>query len=227
MADKTQIFDTLESDWWNPEGSLKSLHEINPLRFSYVRDNVDSLEGRKVLDVGCGGGLLAEEFAKEGALVTGIDIAPTALDAAKAHAEKSGLKVDYRLTLPCDMIEEGGSYDILACMEVFEHVDNVGAFVKDCSRLLKDGGHLFFSTLNKTLRAKLLAVFVAENILNIIPKGAHDYEKFIKPSTLTYILKENSIAVQELKGITFDFWSMGFRISDDLSVNYLGYGVKG
>ncbi len=219
-------FEAFADDWWDPKGRLKSLHTINPLRFSYYKEKVKELNGLKVLDVGCGGGLLSEKFAKEGALVTGIDLSPVSIKAAKKHAEESGLKIDYRHCSITDLVKEDDGFDAVICAEVLEHVDDFEGFIKDCAGFLKAGGFFFFSTLNKTFRSRFFAIYVAEDILGMVPQGTHDYNRFVKPSTLTKILRENAIEVKDLAGLTFEPLSFSFKLSKNLSINYLGYGVK-
>ncbi len=219
-------FEAFADDWWDPKGRLKSLHTINPLRFSYYKEKVKDLNGFKVLDVGCGGGLLSEKFAKEGALVTGIDLSPVSIKAAKKHAEESGLKIDYRHCSTADLVKEDDGFDAVICAEVLEHVDDLDVFIKDCAGFLKAGGFIFFSTLNKTFRSRFFAIYVAEDILGMVPQGTHDYNRFVKPSMLTKILRENAIEVKDLAGLTFEPLSLSFKLSKSLSINYLGYGVK-
>jgi 2-polyprenyl-6-hydroxyphenyl methylase/3-demethylubiquinone-9 3-methyltransferase len=222
-------FDSLSREWWDPKGKLGALHRINPLRFSYFTERIDGLEGKRVLDIGCGGGVLAEEFAKAGATVTGIDLSPLSIDVAKGHASESALSIDYRV-LPVEKLlaEAGGDiYDVVICAEVLEHVDDIETFLGDAAALLKVGGHLLFGTINKTLRARFFAIFVAENLLGMVPPDTHHYEKFIRPSTLVRILQRNGITVEEIRGMTYDLLRMEFTLSDDTTINYMGYGIKG
>ncbi len=225
-SDDKDPFEAFADDWWDPKGRLKSLHTINPLRFGYYKDKVNNLNGLKVLDVGCGGGLLSEKFAKEGAVVTGVDLSPVSIKAAKKHAEESGLKIDYRHCSITDLVKEDDGFDAVICAEVLEHVDDLEGFIKECAGFLKAGGFFFFSTLNKTFRSRFFAIYVAEDILGMVPQGTHDYNRFVKPSTLTRILRESAIAVQNLAGLTFEPLSLSFKLSKNLSINYLGYGVK-
>ncbi len=226
-----QNFDTFKDDWWNPEGRLKSLHRINPLRFDFfaskAEEKIGGLEKKRVLDIGCGGGLLSERFASAGALVTGIDLSPAAIEAAKEHAEKSGLDIHYMVAPVAGLLEKGPeSFDCIVCSEVLEHVDDLEGFLRNACSLLKKGGLFFFSTINKTLKARLLAVFVAEDILGMLPQGTHDYNRFIRPSHLVKLLRDNAVEVEEIRGMSFDPLRFSFRISRDTSINYLGYGVK-
>jgi len=248
MSAEFQKFDAFGKEWWDPMGKLASLHRINPLRFNYFVSKLGDIKGKRVLDIGCGGGILSEEFAKTGAQVSGIDLSPVAIDTAKAHAKESGLKIDYRLisvsqllTPPTPLFSKEGeqrgvsstgadlksvpTYDAVVCAEVLEHVDDLAGFLRDCCKLLKKGGLFFFSTINKTISARFFAIFVAEN-LRMVPKGTHDYNRFIKPSTLVDLLQYNNIEVEEIKGMTFDPLNLEFRISGNTNINYLGYGVK-
>ncbi|MBI5327292.1 MAG: bifunctional 2-polyprenyl-6-hydroxyphenol methylase/3-demethylubiquinol 3-O-methyltransferase UbiG [Deltaproteobacteria bacterium] len=229
---ESQKFDSFGKEWWDAKGRFASLHKINPLRFNYFAGKIGELKGKRVLDIGCGGGILSEEFVKKGALVTGIDLSPVALDAAKSHAKESGLEIDYRLTSPAQLAVSLGTdfksvpvFDIVICAEVLEHVDDLAGFLKDCCGLLKKEGYFLFSTINKTVSAKFFAIFIAENF-NMVPKGTHDYNRFIRPSTLVNILSQNDVTVEDIKGMTFDPLGFEFKISDNTNINYLGYGRK-
>lgn len=223
---ETEKFNKYGRDWWNPEGGMFALHMINRLRFDYFKRVLGDIQGKSVVDIGCGGGLLSEEFAKAGARVTGVDLSPTAIDAAKEHAEKSGLAIDYRNCAIKKLMDSGEKFDIVICAEMLEHVDDLSLTVKESASLLKAGGSYLFETINKTLKAKFLAVFMAENVLNFVARGTHDYNKFVKPSALVNLLRENGIEVNEIKGMSFDILDRQFHISDSTDVNYIGYGRK-
>ncbi len=227
MTTESDKFEKFGSEWWNPAGKLFSLHRINPLRFEYFASRAGEIEGKRVLDIGCGGGLLAEKFAEKGAIVTGIDLSPVAIEAAQKHAAGSGLGITYRVASPALLAGENPEpFDIIICAEVLEHVDDLGGFLHDTLSMLRPGGLFFFGTINKTLKARLLALLVAEDILRMVPRGTHDFKRFVRPSELTRILAENGVAIREIKGMTYDPLRLEFRISDDPSVNYLGYAEK-
>lgn len=223
---ETEKFNKYGRDWWNPEGGMFALHMINKLRFDYFISILGDVTGKTVADIGCGGGLLSEEFARRGARVTGVDLSPTAIDAAKEHAGKSRLSIDYRNCAIKELVDKGETFDIVICAEMLEHVDDLKSTVKESASLLKNGGHYLFETINKTLKARFLAVFMAENVLNFVAKGTHDYNKFIKPSTLVNLLRENGIGVNEIRGMSYDILNRQFKLSDSTDVNYIGYGVK-
>jgi 2-polyprenyl-6-hydroxyphenyl methylase/3-demethylubiquinone-9 3-methyltransferase len=228
MTTETEKFEKYGAEWWNPTGRLFSLHRINPLRFDYFSDKAGGLSGKKTLDVGCGGGLLAERFAASGALVAGIDLSPIAIEAAKKHAKESGLDIEYMVCSVSKLRAAQGDslFDIVICAEVLEHVDDLNGFLRDSLAMLKPGGLFFFGTINKTLKARLLAVFVAEDVLNMVPKGTHDYKRFVRPSLLKKIIADNDAEMMELKGMSYDVLRFEFKLSNDTSVNYLGYARK-
>ncbi len=231
LAEEKELFDSFKEDWWNPKGRLAALHRITPIRFEYFKSLAGELKGKSLLDIGCGGGLLSECFAKSGADVTGIDLSPLAIEAATEHSKKSGLKINYLNTSPKEFLEENGelknSFDIVLSSEVLEHVDDLPGFLKDSVELIKPDGLYFFSTINKTLMARFLAIFIAEDILRMVSPGTHEYERFIKPSLLRKYLEELGVTIEGLKGMTFDPLRLKFKLSKNTSVNYLGYGRKG
>src|SRR3990172_2516870 len=224
---ETEKFNKYGRDWWNPEGGMFALHMINKLRFDYFISILGDVTGKTVADIGCGGGLLSEEFARRGARVTGVDLSPTAIDAAREHAEKSGVSIDYRNCATKELVDKRETFDIVVCAEMLEHVDDLAKMVEESASLVKNGGHYLFETINKTLKARLLAVFMAENILNFVARGTHDYNKLIKPSTLVNLLRQSGIDVKEIKGMSFDILDRQFKISNSTDVNYIGYGIKG
>jgi 2-polyprenyl-6-hydroxyphenyl methylase/3-demethylubiquinone-9 3-methyltransferase len=232
MTSEQQKFDAFaHDDWWGADGRLNSLQKINPLRFGYFSkiagETAGGLGGKLVLDVGCGGGILAESFAAGGASVTGIDLSPVAIESAKAHAKESGLEIEYRLCSAAELVKSRPKkFDIVVCAEVLEHIDDLDAFLPEVLGMLKKGGLLFFGTINRTLKARLFAILVAEKILKMLPSGTHAFKRFVKPSELVRSLKKNGLGVEELKGMTYDPLRLEFKLSDDLSVNYLGYARK-
>lgn len=215
---------TLE-DWWNSEGRFSSLHKLNPLRMSYIREKTASLKGLRVLDVGCGGGLLSEALAREGADVTALDLSPVFIEIAKEHARQSGLKIDYKCC-PVGEIKPGYLFDVIVCAEVLEHVDDVPCFLKDSIRLLKPGGLYFFETINRNWIAGFLAIFVAENILRMVPKGTHELKHFLKPDEVAALLRKESVTVEDLKGFKFNPLKWTFEPTGSTLINYVGYGRK-
>ncbi len=228
MTSEQKKFDFFaDDDWWGPKGRLFSLQKINPLRFGWFSAVAGELKDKRVLDVGCGGGILSESFAKAGARVTGIDLSPVAIETAKRHAEESGLEIEYHVASPSEFLKrKPGKFEIIVCAEVIEHVDDPAGFLKETLKMLKARGRFFFGTINRTLKARIFAVFVAENVLKMLPRGTHDFKRFIKPSELVRILKENGLDVEELKGMSYDPLKLEFKLSDDTSVNYLGHARK-
>lgn len=221
-----QKFAILAHRWWDQNSEFKPLHEINPLRLDFI-DRHAQLSGKRVLDVGCGGGILAESMVQRGAEVTGIDLGERALKVARLHSLESGVKVDYRLVaVEALAAEEPESFDVVTCMEMLEHVPDPAAVISACSRLVKPGGHVFFSTINRNFKAYLFAVVGAEYVLNMLPKGTHEYEMFIKPSELSAYVRRSGLTVSGLKGMSYNPLSKRYRLDDDVSVNYLLHATK-
>ncbi|NHQ84848.1 bifunctional 2-polyprenyl-6-hydroxyphenol methylase/3-demethylubiquinol 3-O-methyltransferase UbiG [Iodobacter sp. HSC-16F04] len=214
-------FSALAHKWWDTESEFKPLHEINPLRIDFMQKHID-LAGKKILDVGCGGGILAEGLARQGAQVTGIDLAEKSLKVAKLHLFESKLEVDYRC-VPVEQLatDEPESYDIVTCMEMLEHVPSPASVVAACARLVKPGGWVFFSTLNRNAKSYLLAVVGAEYVLGMLPRGTHDYAKFIKPSELARMTRNAEIETVSLSGLSYNPLTKIYKLDDDAAVNYL------
>ncbi len=218
---EVEKFSQLASRWWDPNSEFKPLHEINPLRLGYI-DRLASLSGKMVLDVGCGGGILSESMADKGAQVTGIDLADKSLQVARLHLLESGRKVDYRKMAVEDLAAEKPSqYDVVTCMEMLEHVPDPQSVVQACAQLVKPGGYAFFSTLNRNAKAYLLAVIGAEYVLNMLPRGTHDYAKFIKPSELAQYCRDAGLNVADITGMSYNPISKTYSLSRDTDVNYL------
>ncbi|KTD36133.1 3-demethylubiquinone-9 3-methyltransferase [Legionella nautarum] len=206
------------SHWWNKEGPLKTLHDINPARLEFIKNHL-KLEQKTVLDVGCGGGILCEGMAAEKAQVTGLDVEMDALEAAKAHANLSKLSINY----VCSPVEdyEANAFDVLTCMEMLEHVNNPQLVINHCARLLKPGGYLFLSTINRTLKAYATAIVAAEYVLGILPRQTHDFAKFIKPSELAAMIREAGLEFKDIAGIAYNPLSRTARLKESVDVNYL------
>lgn len=219
-------FDELAQRWWDPNGPQKALHALNPVRLDYVAQRT-SLAGAAVLDVGCGGGLLSEALAKAGAQVTAIDLAPNLLKVARLHGLESGIKVHYR-QLPVEQLaqEAPGSFDAVTCMEMLEHVPDPASVVRACATLLKPGGRLFLSTLNRTPAAFALAIVGAEYIARLLPKGTHQYRDFIKPAELARLLREAKLDLEDVSGLMYQPWRNAARLSTRVDVNYLACARK-
>ena len=214
-------FSELAHRWWDPASDFKPLHDINPLRRDYI-DRCAGLSGKTVLDVGCGGGILAESMAQRGAQVTGIDLSDKALKVAQLHVLESGVAMDYRHASAEDFARERPQhYDIVTCMELLEHVPDPASTVRACATLAKAGGHVFFSTINRNLKSYLFAVVGAEYVLRMLPRGTHRYEKFVKPSELGGFCRQGGLDVREVIGMTYNPLTDRYALGTDTSVNYL------
>jgi len=213
-------FDAIAARWWDPGGEFRPLHEINPLRLDYVDGRV-SLAGRTVLDVGCGGGLLAEGMASRGAKVTGIDLSEGAVQVAKLHLKESGRQVEYRLVSAEDLAAERPSgFDTVTCMEMLEHVPDPDSIIQACARLVRPGGHVLFSTLNRSANAFALAILGGEYLLRLIPPGTHEYAKFIRPSELETWARQAGLELRHSTGLHYNPLTRKYRLGPGLDVNY-------
>lgn len=220
-------FSALAHRWWDPGSEFKPLHDINPLRLNYI-DGVAGLAGKRVLDVGCGGGILSESMSSRGAHVTGIDMGDKALKVAEIHLLESGAKVDYRKIAVEELANEmPGQFDVVTCMEMLEHVPDPASIVRACATLVKPGGEVFFSTLNRNPKAYLFAVVAAEYLLKLLPRGTHDYAKFIKPSELARFCREAGLSVREIIGMSYNPFSKDYTLGQDASVNYIVHATAG
>ena len=219
-------FGALANRWWDPEGPQKALHALNPARLGYVAERV-TLRDAAVLDVGCGGGLLSEALAREGAKVTALDLAPDLIKIAKLHRLESGVNVDYRLTsVEALAAEQPGSFDAITCMEMLEHVPEPASVLAACATLLKPGGRLFVSTLNRTPAAFALAIVGAEYVAGVLPKGTHQYRDFIKPSELAAWLRASGLELEDVSGLMYEPWRNAARVIRRTDVNYLVCALK-
>ena len=219
-------FSQLAHRWWDTGAEFKPLHDINPLRLDYI-DGIAGLRGLRVLDVGCGGGILAEAMTARGARVTGIDLAEKPLKVAQLHLLETGLEVEYRLIAPETLAREApGNFDVVTCMELLEHVPDPAATVQACSDLVRPAGHEFFSTINRNLKSYLLAVIGAEYVLKLLPRGTHDYASFIKPSELAGMCRRAGLQVSRVTGMTYNPLTKVYALGADADVNYILHATK-
>lgn len=219
-------FNELAHRWWDPTSEFKPLHDINPLRLDHI-DRIAGLAGKQVLDVGCGGGILSESMAARGAHVTGIDLGEKPLGVAKLHLLESGLSVDYRAIAAEALAEaQPSSFDVVACMEMLEHVPDPARTVAACAALAKPGAHLFFSTLNRNPKSFLFAIIGAEYVLKLLPRGTHDYAKFITPSELARMCRQCGLEPADVTGMTYNPFSKVYRLGSDATVNYIIHARK-
>lgn len=218
-------FGELAHRWWDPHSEFRPLHEINPLRLDWIREKV-GLSGKAVVDIGCGGGILSESMARAGANVKGIDLADRALRVAKLHSLESGVKVDYKKIAAEDLAARNpASFDVVTCMEMLEHVPDPQSSISACATLAKPGAHVFFSTINRNAKAYLLAVIGAEYVLRMLPKGTHDYSRFIKPSELDRWCRQAGLEIRQIVGMTYNPVTRAYRLGQDTDVNYLVHTV--
>ncbi|MGM0824169.1 MAG: bifunctional 2-polyprenyl-6-hydroxyphenol methylase/3-demethylubiquinol 3-O-methyltransferase UbiG [Pseudomonadota bacterium] len=220
-------FEALASRWWDPQSEFKPLHDINPLRLDFI-DARAGLAGKKVLDVGCGGGILSEAMARRGADVTGIDLGEAPLGVARLHAQEQGVAIEYRhVSVEALAEQQPGHYDVVTCMEMLEHVPDPASVVRACAALVRQGGYVFFSTLNRTPKSYAFAILGAEYVLKLLPRGTHDYAKFIRPSEMASWNRRSGLEVREQIGLTYNPITRHYRlIENDVSVNYMMYCRK-
>jgi len=219
-------FEALASRWWDKESEFKPLHDINPLRLNYI-DERALLPGKKVVDIGCGGGILSEGLSQRGAHVLGIDMGEAPLSVAKLHALETGIDIEYRqMTAELLAQEEAGTYDIVTCLEMLEHVPDPKSIISACARLLKPGGELFLSTINRNPKAYLFAIVGAEKVLKMLPKGTHEYKKFIKPSELSGFIRSEGLDFKDITGMVYNPLLKEYKLAKDVDVNYLMHVTK-
>ena len=228
-------FSKIAEEWWNPEGKFKPLHKFNPIRISYIKESIikifkleqksKPLKNIKILDIGCGGGLLSEPMKRLGAEVVGIDASDKNIQIAKSHAKKSNLNIKYLCASP-ETLNTITKFDVILNMEIVEHVEDVDFFLKSCTKLLKKNGIMFVATLNKTLKSYLFAIVGAEYILRWLPIGTHEWEKFVKPSELVNVLKKYNLKLDSLDGMKFNLIKDEWKLSSDKSINYIGRFIK-
>jgi len=219
-------FNALAERWWDPNSEFRPLHDINPLRLNYIDERL-SLPGKTVIDIGCGGGLLSEGMARRGATVTGIDLGEAPLAVARLHAEQSGVEVDYQQILAEEIAEQrAGQYDAVTCLEMLEHVPDPASVIRACAKLVKPGGQVFFSTINRNPKAFLFAIVGAEYVLRLLPRGTHEYAKLIRPSELAGWSRDAGLEVRDTTGMTYNPVTQVYKLNRDVSVNYLMHAVR-
>ena len=233
--EEIEKFSKIADEWWDPEGKFKPLHKFNPIRISYLKENIietfklnnkrTPLKNVKILDIGCGGGLLSEPMCRLGASVTGIDASKKNIDIAKLHSKKNNLKIDYFCSSP-EKFKVKDKFDVILNMEIVEHVEDINIFLKSCTNLLKKNGIMFVATLNKTLKSYIFAIVGAEYILRWLPIGTHEWEKFVTPDELISILKKNNLKLDKIDGMNFSILTNRWKVGNDKSVNYIAKFVK-
>ena len=215
-------FQSIASRWWDSESEFKALHDINPLRCDYIEQRCNGLKAKRVVDIGCGGGILAEALCLKGAEVTGIDMAAMSLQVAQMHLHESQLQIDYQLVTAEDFAAaHAGEFDVVTCLEMLEHVPDPESIITAATRLLKPDGQLFFSTINRNLKSFALAIIAAEYLMKMVPKGTHDYKKLIKPSELARAVRANGLSVLDITGITYNPLTRQYKLGRDIDVNYI------
>ncbi len=224
-ADEAEVakFEALATDWWDLNGPMKPLHQINPLRLQYIQEQVN-LNEQSILDIGCGGGILTESLARAGATVTGLDLAESLIQLAMTHAKQENLSIDYFNISSTEMVKKNsGEYDIVTCMELLEHVSDPEQLVAECSKLVKPGGYVFFATINRNLSAFLGAIIAAEYILRMLPRGTHQYAQLVKPSELTLWAGRHQLNLKGLRGVSYQPLTGRFHLSKNISINYIAH----
>tara|TARA_Y100000588_G_scaffold193129_1_gene207228 strand:- start:318 stop:1058 length:741 start_codon:yes stop_codon:yes gene_type:complete len=235
--DQVQQFSNLANDWWEPKGKFKPLHKFNPIRLTYIRDqlcrhfgrddrSLKALDGLKILDVGCGGGLISEPLCRMGALVTGIDASSQNIEIAAHHARMGNLKIDYISATPEELITSKKMFDVVIALEVVEHVKDIDLFIDSCAALTSKGGVTILATLNRTTKSFLLAIVGAEYLLRWLPRGTHDWSKFVRPSEIFHALRRNNITTKDISGFNYNILTDTWSIRKNPSVNYVILGVK-
>lgn len=226
-AQEIAKFDAMAARWWDPEGECKPLHRINPLRLGYIEERTGTLSGRSVLDVGCGGGILSEAMARRGADVTGLDLSQDAIAAAKQHALETGVEVVYQQRDVESLAGESpGAFDRVTCLEMLEHVPEPGAVVAACARLLRPGGDLIVSTINRNTKSWFFAILGAEYVLHMLPRGTHQWRRFIRPSEMDRYCRHAALETRDTRGLTYNPLTGSFRLGQDIDVNYFMHAVK-
>jgi len=227
-VDRAEIarFDAVAARWWDEQGDFQPLHQINPLRLGWIMERAP-VEGQRILDVGCGGGILAESLAKRGAVVTGIDMGKAPLEVARLHQLESGIEIDYRQTTAEELaLEAAGQFDIVTCLEMLEHVPSPALVIEACHKLVRPGGHVFFSTINRNAKAFMLAIVGAEYLLRMLPRGTHEYAKFIRPAELEAWSRNSGLNLQSITGIQHNPLTGRYSLGKDVDVNYLMHLVR-
>jgi len=235
--DEVARFSAMADEWWDPSGKFRPLHKFNPVRLQYIKEKVcenfdrdmndpQAFKGLRILDIGCGGGLLSEPMARMGAKVMGADASEVNIEIAKIHAEQSGLDIDYRAVTSENLEADGEKFDIILNMEVVEHVADVNLFMTSCAKMVKPNGLMFVATINRTPKAKLLAIFMAENVLKWLPKGTHEYEKLVRPEEIEAPLNSENMAVVDRTGVFYNVLQDSWNKSRDMDVNYMVLATK-